>query len=486
MRSIAICVLSCLATTGLLMGQDFRASIAGHVLDASGASVPQAKVQATNIGTNEATNAVADTAGSYTLPLLRPGRYKLTVTATGFKQYVRDVVTLEIGQNAGIDIHLELGEMTQRVEVTAESILLDTQSGNRSGVVDSREVAELPLNSGRNPFMLGLTQSGVTFRGAAIWQRPFDNGAIAQWSVNGGLQSNNEFLLDGAANNAQMGSNNIAYVPIVETVQEFTMMQNTYDAQYGHTMGGILNTVMKSGTNSFHGSGWEFMRRTPLDANSFQNNAVGAVKTTHYLDDYGGQVAGPIYIPKILKKDGYLKLFYMGAFQNYREGTPDPLVDSFPTSDMRAGDFSKLTNAAGQPITIYDPLTAVYDASGNIVTPRQAFPGNIIPASRFSPVATALTKYMPLPNATTPGVRYSTANYLLPNVFDKDKYYNLTLKFDWNIGNNNRFFMREGSNDRTENRPVNGIIGPGEDGQQPFQRINDAYVLDWTSTVTPT
>jgi hypothetical protein len=456
------------------------------VLDASGAGVPQAKIQVTNLATKEVTNAATDSSGSYSIPLLQPGQYKMAVTATGFKQYVRASITLEVSQAAGIDVRLELGDVTQSVEVTGEAAVLETQSASRNGLVDTKEVAELPLNSGRNPFMLGLTASGVTFRGASIWQRPFDNGAIADWVVNGSWQSSSEYLLDGAANNAQMGTNNIAYVPIVETVQEFTMMQNSYDAQYGHTMGGILNTVMKSGGSTFHGVGWEFLRRSALDANSFQDNAVGAPKPTHYLDDYGGQVSGQVIVPKLLKRDGYIKLFYMGAFQNYREGTPDPLTLSYPTAEMRTGNFSKVVNGAGLPITIYDPLTATYDASGNILANRQPFPGNIIPQNRISQTALTLTKLMPMPNSSTPGARYGTQDFLQPDVFDKDKYYNMTIKFDWTIGDRNRFFMREGSNDRTENRPVNGIVGLGEDGQLPFQRINDAYVLDWTSTLNPT
>lgn len=473
---------------GMLGAQEFRASIAGHVTDASGASVPQAKVQATNLATKEVSNAVTDNAGGYTIPLLQPGVYRMTIEATGFKQYVRDTVTLEISQVAGIDVKLELGSLSEKVEVNGQAALLDTQSGNRSGIIDAQQVADLPLNSGRNPFMLGLAASGVTFRGASIWQRPFDNGAIADWVVNGGLQETNEFLLDGAANNAQMGTNNIAYVPIQDTVQEFTMMQNTYDAAYGHTMGGILNTVMKSGGSKFHGDAWEFMRRSALDANNFQNNAasVYAPKPTHYLDDYGAQVDGQVIVPKILKRDGYVKLFYMGAFQNYREATVNPLLVSWPTAEMRTGDFSKLVNGAGQPITIYDPLTATYDASGNLITNRQAFPGNIIPQNRINPAALALTKLMPLPNTSTIGSRYGTQDLSLPEVTDHDAYYNMTIKFDWTLGDRNRFFMREGSNDRTEHRPVNGIVGLGEDGQLPFQRINDSYVLDWTSTLSPT
>jgi hypothetical protein len=486
--NVAYAVICLLSFGSFAYAQEFRASIAGHVTDSSGASVPKAKVQATNLATKEVATALTENSGGYTIPLLQPGIYKLTISATGFKQYVRDNISLEISQVAGIDAKLEVGNLTETVEVTGEAALLDTQSGSRTGLIDAKEVADLPLNSGRNPFMLGLTASGVTFRGASIWQRPFDNGAIADWVVNGGWQESNEFLLDGAPNNAQMGTNNIAYVPMVETVQEFTMMQNTYDAQYGHTMGGILNTVMKSGGSQFHGTGWEFLRRSALDANNFQNNAasVYAPKPSHYLDDYGGQVSGQVIVPKLLTRNGYIKLFYMGAFQNYREATVNPLLVSWPTPEMRTGDFSKLVNGGGLPITIYDPLTAVYDASGNVVTNRQAFPGNIIPANRINPAAVALTKLMPLPNTSTLGQRYGTSDLSLPGVTDHDAYYNMTIKFDWTIGDRNRFFMREGSNDRTEHRPVNGIVGLGEDGQLPFQRINDTYVLDWTSTLSPT
>jgi len=483
---VAYSVICLLSLGTFAYAQEFRASIAGHVTDSTGASVPQAKVQTTNLATKEVSSATTDNAGGYTIPLLQPGMYKLTITATGFKQYVRDNLSLEISQSAGIDAKLELGDVTQTVEVTGEAALLDTQSANRSGLIDTKEVADLPLNSGRNPFMLGLTASGVTFRGASIWQRPFDNGAIADWVVNGGWQSSNEFILDGAPNNAQMGTNNIAYVPMQDTVQEFTMMQNTYDASYGHTMGGILNTVMKSGGSRFHGDAWEFLRRSALDANTFQGNSVGAPRANHYLDDYGAEVDGQVIVPKLLKRDGYIKLFYMGAFQNYREATVDPLTVSWPRPEMRTGDFSKLVNGAGQAITIYDPTTAVYDASGNIVTNRQPFPGNIIPANRINPAALVLTKLMPLPNTTTPGVRYGTQDLTLPDTTDHDAYYNMTIKFDWTIGDKHRFFMREGSNDRTEHRPVNGIVGLGEDGQLPFQRINDSYVLDWTGTLTPT
>src|SRR5262249_41661069 len=332
--------------------------------------------------------------------------------------------------------------------------LLDTQTASRGGIVTTQQVAEMPLNA-RNPFMLGAMMAGVTFNGAAIWQRPFDNGAIAQWSMNGGRDSSSEFMLDGASNDGQMGSNNVAYVPIVDAVQEFNVMQNMYQAEYGHTGSGIMNVVLKSGTNSIHGAAYEFMRRTPLDANTFENNAQGKPKPTHYLDQYGFEIEGPMRFPKLLKKDGPVKLFYMGAFENYREGTPNPLQVSWPEPEMRTGDFSKLKDAAGAPITIYDPFTS---SDGGINSPRQAFPGNIIPATRINPIAANVTKFMPLPNRPTPaGFRYSTSNLAIPDFFDKDKFYNLILKFDWNFGNKHRAFFPHRSHDRTEDPPLNPV-----------------------------
>ena len=477
--------LLCLAVMPAL-AQDFRATLSGHVFDSSGGAVPNVKIQVTNSDNNEVTTATSDNSGSYSIPLLRPGDYKLTASTPGFKQFVRDHITLEAAKSTGVDITLEVGAVTDTVEVTASAAVLDTQSASRGGIVTTQQVSELPLNA-RNPFMLGAMMSGVTFNGAAIWQRPFDNGAIAEWSINGSRNSSAEFTMDGASNNGQMGSHNIAYVPIVDSVQEFNVMTNMYNSEYGHTGGGVMNVVLKSGTSTHHITGWEFMRRTPLDANTFQRNATGlGSRATHYLDQYGWQLEGPLTIPKILKKDGPVKLFYLGAYEGYREGTPNPLFVSYPEPEMRNGDFSKLTNSVGQPVIIYNPFDSVLDAAGN--AQRKPFPGNIIPANMINPIAKAVTSYMPLPNRPAPaGSRYSTSNLALPDYFDVDKFYNLILKFDANIGNKNRAYFRHASNDRTEDRAGNGIDNkPGTDGQQPFQRINDAYVADWTVTASPT
>ena len=467
-----------------MFAQEFRATISGRVLDSSGAAVAGAKVSATNTNTGEVSNATTESSGAYTVPFLRPGGYTVRVTAPGFKTFSRENITLLVGQIAGIEVVLEVGALTENITVTAESALLETQSASRGGVVDTKQVSDLPLNA-RNPFMLGTMMSGVTFRGAAIWQRPFDNGAIAQWSVNGSQQSNNEFLLDGAPNNAQMGGNNVAYVPIVDAVQEFSVQSNSYDAQYGKTGGGVFNVIIKSGGKDHHGVVYEFMRRKALDANTFQANSRGVPRADHLLDQYGFQFDGPVLFPKLLKKDGATKLFYLGSFENYREKTPGGLVNSYAEPEMRTGDFSKLTNPAGAQVLIYDPIGATANAAGD--PQRTPFPGNRIPANRIVPFASNLMKYMPAPNGTTAGLGYARGNHLMPQYSATDKYYNLILKFDFNFGDKHRAFMRHGSNDRTEDRAVNGIDNKvGTDGQQPFQRINDAYVVDWVSTLSPT
>src|SRR6516225_5263421 len=341
---------------GVAFAQEFRSTISGHVFDSSTAAVPGAKITVVNTDTKEATTATSDTSGAYSIPLLRPGTYTLTAIASGFKTFVQINVVLEAAKALGVDVALEVGAVSEKVEVTAEALALETQSAARSAVVTEQQVAEMPLNA-RNPFMLGAVMSGVTFNGAAIWQRPFDNGAIAQWSINGSRDSSAEYFLDGASNNGQMGSNNIGAVPIVDAVQEFNMMTNMYNSEYGHTGGGVMNVVLKSGTNTHHITAWEFMRRTPLDANTFQNNAIvatpnnptgGAPRPNHYLDQYGWLLEGPIRFPKLLRKDGPVKMFYMGTYEGYREGTPNPLTVSYPEAEMRTGDFSKLTNSVGQ------------------------------------------------------------------------------------------------------------------------------------------
>jgi hypothetical protein len=267
-----LCSALLLATAGHAIAQEFRATIRGQVIDASGGALPGATVNVQNVDTKEVATATTNTEGNYTIPFLRPGQYTLTAELAGFTKHVRQGLVLQVGQDATINVQLAVGGLTEEVSVTAETPVLETNNANRGTVIDQARIAELPLQS-RSPMALVVLVAGVNYNAQAIYLRPFDNGALADWSMNGGQNRNNEFLLDGAPNNAIQGGNNIAYVPPVDAVQEFKIITNSYDAQYGRTAGGIVNVLLKSGTNTLHGSVYEFMRRKWLDATSWSGRA---------------------------------------------------------------------------------------------------------------------------------------------------------------------------------------------------------------------
>jgi len=491
-RSGLLCGLVLLLSSSLY-SQEFRATLTGRVLDPSEAPIAGAKVTVTNTGTNEAHNVATDSQGNYTVPFLRPGIYSVRAEAEGFKTTTQQGLELNVGQTATLDVKLELGSITQQVTVTAEAPLLENASGDMGGLIDEQSVKEYPLNT-RNPFMLAMLVAGVNFDGEMTYQRPFDNGAIANWSINGS-NTKNEFTLDGAPNNSQAGGNNIAFVPPVDSVQEFKIQTNAYDAQYGRTGGGIINVALKSGGNRLHGRVYEFARRNAWDANSFQNNSRcvtvdakgkchGAPKDGHYLDQYGVQLDGPVYIPKLY--NGRNKTFFLFNYERYREGTPQPLVLSVPEPEMRDGDFSKLLDARGRLITMYDPTTT-RQVSGTWV--RTPFAGNIIPRDRISPIARKIVDYFPAPNTKTPGADYSRANFFVSGGQGtaRDKFYNMVAKVDQSIGDKHHIFVRYGTNDRHEMRTTNGLFDqPGANGPLPLRRANYAGVVDWTGTLKPT
>ena len=217
---------------GVLCGQEFRATLNGAVRDPAGASIPAANLILTNSDTGERFRGATDATGNYTFALVRPGNYEIQVESAGFRKYVRKGLTLSVNQSATLDVVMQIGEGTETVTVTAETPLLDTATADRGGVIDQKVISEMPLN-GRNPFMLSMLVPGVNYNGSLAYMHPFDNGAIADWGISGGDNRSNEFLMDGVPNNAQAGGNNIAYVPPVDSVQEFKIQTNSYDAQYG-------------------------------------------------------------------------------------------------------------------------------------------------------------------------------------------------------------------------------------------------------------
>ncbi|MBV9406752.1 MAG: hypothetical protein JO211_15505, partial [Acidobacteriaceae bacterium] len=322
------------------------------------------------------------------------------------------------------------------------------------------------------------------------------------------LRQTNSWLLDGIPDDSVTdtdaqrthGNQNIAYIPTVDATQEFKVVTNFYDAQYGRTSGGVMNVTSKSGTNDFHGAGYEFMRRYWLDANSTQSNAGGGHTYVldpithkniggHSLDQYGTEIGGPLWIPRLY--NGKNKTFFMFGFENYIESTPAPVLTSVPSVAERKGDFSQ----AG--VNIYDPNStqpnpnfnpSLPDSASNPAYIRTQFQSNgqlnVIPASRLSPTGLAIINAYPAPNVGSPNAVVN--NYLASPNPSSDHFRNWIGRVDENIGDKERMFFRYAHNRRNQiDNGANGFTGPGKDAQDPLVRLNDNAVVDSLTILSP-
>ncbi|MCX6602705.1 MAG: carboxypeptidase regulatory-like domain-containing protein, partial [Acidobacteria bacterium] len=465
-----------------LAAQETRATLSGTISDATGAIVTDTRIRLSNRDTSVGFEAVTNKDGQYRFLFLNPGKYRLSTEKAGFKGFVRDGIELNVGQSAVVDVTLQVGQVSDSVTITGDAPLLDMEKADRGLVIDNKSVADLPLNI-RNPIMLAVLTPGIVQTGGAQHLNPFSNSGISSWSINGGRGTNNEFLLDGAPNNAVYnGVNNVAFVPSVDAVQEFKVVTGAYDAQYGRTGGGVINISIKSGTNRWHGSAYEFLKRTSLNANTFANNSKSAERQGNALDQYGFTVGGPITIPRLYS--GKDRTFFFFAYEGYREDTyyPSESISSVPSTEQRRGDFSRTFDNNGAIFSIFDPLSGRFEGANWI---RSAFPGNVIPANRISPVAANIIKLYPEPNTSTPGsVAWQNNFFLNPNV-GAFKFKNVMSRVDHTISSRQRIFGRWSWNDFKQLRNTNGIPGVAGDYRNGGKRNNGA-VIDYIANLTPT
>lgn len=494
------------------LAQEYRATLTGRITDQNGAALPGATVTVTNQKTNEANNATTSDEGNYTVPFLQPGTYTVSVEAKGFKTAKSNTVELHTADKATMDVALEIGDLSQTVDVNAEAPLLEADSASRGQVIENARVNELPL-VGRNPLNLATLSPGVTFNGNAQFTRPFDNGDNVNFSINGGINRHNDFLLDGTPNNADTdvnaqrttSSNNIAFVPSAEAVEEFKVQTNSYDSQYGRTGGGTVNITIKSGGSDFHGTVYEFARRYQFNANQFANNARGTIASGslagqevsprftrdavtganlggNKIDQYGFVLSGPVFLPRFGEggRSTYgdrKKTFFLLNVEKYKELTPGQGFSTVPTLLERNGDFSQ------SGITIYDPLTTRVDPVTGRFT-RDPFPGNIIPASRISPVGQAIINGFSTPNNGTPLQRSN--NFYLSQGLGTDDYKSIVARVDHQLTENEHLFFRF-INSRRDQFAFGGNnrIGLGIDQQGPLVRENYGGLIDSVTTLSP-
>ena len=414
------------------------AQLNGTVQDENGATVPGAKVTILNPSTAFSREITTGDNGLYTFTLIPPGNYEVRVEKTGFTAFLQTNITLAVGQQSTLDARLQVGNVQQTVEVTAAAPILNTGSADLGSEVSSKQAVELPLNI-RNVYGLVALDSSVnnSQQNQAL-NPPGSQGNVDQdiafFNFGGGRFGTTAFLLDGAWDGAG-DWDGVIYVPTVDELQEFRIQTNTFSPQYGLSMGNVVNAVTKSGTRSFHGGAFEFLRNNNLDANNYFNNLNGLERPQFKRNQFGFTAGGPVYIPKFYRQRE--KTFIFGTYEGLRQQTPTTLLATVPTVAQRGGDFSQTFNKDGTQATIYNPFTTHF-VNGQYV--RTPFDGNKIPSNLIDPVAAKLAQFYPAPNrAGDPltGANNFVGTAGLPT--NSDQY---TIKVDHNVSEKQNFFAR--------------------------------------------
>src|SRR6202171_3074988 len=423
LSGVRLMVMLCisLGLGGTAGAQKNASSIVGIVEDPSGAVVPGAQITITDVDRGTSFVTSTDGAGNYVAVPLRIGRYSVTVRDKDFKTMVIGPFDLQLGQRREVNVKLQIGEARQDVEVNAVPAL-ETQTSDLGQVIDNRTVENLPLN-GRNFSQLALLTAGIA---------PSEPGAANEntfgFSSNGARSYQNNYLLDGIDNNSNITDlqNGASYViqPSVDAVEEFKVQTNGYSAEYGRGNGAVLNATIKSGSNEFHGSVFEFLRNDKFDARNYFERKRGA----YQRNQFGATLGGPVRIPDLY--DGTNHSFFFVDYEGLRVRQERPLQEVVPTSAMRRGDFSRLidyttdagvTDCNGQPTyagELFNPRLTQTDGgspTGLCGVPfgydNSGRPINIIPPGLFDPLAVKLIKLWPNPNISGKG-RGRVFNYL--------------------------------------------------------------------------
>lgn len=423
--------------------QESRGTILGRITDSSGAVVPDANVELTNIATRVMGRASTNQDGNYFFPYLIPGMYRITVDKAGFKRTARDGIQVNVNDRIELNLALELGIATETVTVTAEAPLLDTSSASVGRVVDFKEVRALPMEHGDPDNIIRLS-TGVGFTDQLQKDQPWQSLNTAYTMV-GSPQSRNEFTLDGMSNTAHdqaRGSVFEAWTPIGETVAEFKVQTMVFDVATGATEGGVVNVLLKSGGNDFHGSAYWSKQFPSITANWWFSNLAGTPPAGFKYNRVGGVLSGPIIIPKVW--NGRNRTFFMVGYEYIRSNAEMSSVLTVPTGPERIGDFSALLKV-GSNYQIYDPFTRVPAANGRYT--NQPLPGNMIPANRISQIAKNILSYYPMPDSL--GASTTTAdgsnNLNRAGWPTRTKYHSGVYKFDQSVGQKNHVMFRYNS-----------------------------------------
>lgn len=459
-----------------LYSQTYTARITGTVSDPSGAPVAHANLKVVQTETNATRTIVVSDSGVYSVPLLMPGVYEVTLEAAGFQTQVRRQIRLEVNQTLTLDFPLRIADAAATVDVTADVPVLQSETSNVGLTLDTKTIQDLPLQERDVMGALRLIPGVVTrdIVGQARGGRSVFN---SDFSVGGGRTSTNEVLLDGSVNT--IGDfNGVVFVPPPDTVQEFRVEVNTFSAEFGRTGGGVVNMITKAGTNKYHGTAFYLHQNDAFNANSFINNRFATPKPVLRRHQYGFTLGGPVVIPRVYM--GRNKTFFFTAFEGRRENDPVRNVTSVPTELERRGDFSAtrfLAAAGPTAISIFDPATSRVSGTMRV---RDPFPDNAIPASRINAISRRLVDQYPQANRQGSSVT-GRQNFLYQGLrtYSRDVF---TSRVDHYVSDRHRVFGRFSWQENLDTNPSTVVR---------FTNSNSVYdtfyngALDDTFQITP-
>jgi hypothetical protein len=456
----------------MLPGQSFTGAITGTVADPSGAAIPNVKVTAVEQRSNVSSETKSDTRGVYLFPALRPGMYRMEAEASGFRKLVRSGIEVRVNDSLTVDLSLTLGAVTESVEVTGAAPLVESQSGAIGNVIENRKIANLPLNT-RNPFQLALLSPGVI--PGPNFSDAFNTSA--NFIINGNRGNVSEMLIDGITNSVP-AANPILVVslfPSPDALQEFKVQTNGYAAEFGRSGGGIINMVIKSGTNQFHGVVYEFLRNSKMDSNDFFSNRNGLPLSSFKRNQFGFAVGGPVI------RD---KLFFFFNYEALRQRSRQQVTGTVPTALERRGDFSQSRQLVGGqcvPVQLFDPNTTRANPAGGFI--RDAFPNNTVPQNRFDNVGSKIVTYFP--NPTSAGAACTGINNFLSNKSIPVNTNEIDMKFDWVASAKDKFTAGLGWRSRVDTPPnhYGNLASPNlTSDNMPARSLR----LEYNRTQTPT
>lgn len=430
-------------------------SIVGTVRDSAGAVVVGAQVSVINKATNVTVSLKTNSDGSYTALALIPGAYKVQATAKGYSTDVNESVTVNVQTRAKVDFTLTAGKTQQQVEVHASGELLQTQTADVGGVVESKQINDLPLN-GRDYDTLALLEPGVFHDPSSEVANP----AEGRFSANGNLELQNYFALDGIDNNS--GSENLqeqstqVIIPPPDALQEFRLQTRTYSTEFGTSAGAIVNASIKSGTNEFHGDAWDYFRNSALDANTYFNNATGVPIGHFNQNQFGGTLGGPIIHDKV---------FFFSDYQGLISSQQQTVFSTVPTPAMKKGDFSALSSTYN--------LDAVADGQAGCIV------NNVIQSGCIDPVGSTLLNLYPDPNIGTGyngSVNYKYVSNVPNHTNSTDNRIDATLNKFHQIFGRYSYYR---TNYESPLWTANPIVGNGEFSTD-YLLHNQSLALGWT------